>query len=195
MLRLLSMPNRDIQHAFLSGRELCVQNHLKAARTLAHSTAQHACGAQDTAAVEAAAQWHSADHFLDALGGKVFPRISRVRHCMPAPQLLMPNARVLLQALRCMSQHTNHRHSCRSTCAVVVICQTNTSGAQNHAPCCGRITAGELSVVLPQPWQQLAVSAIHFIASIHCNEMDWFDIKWNPHCIRADAGGVQWSVW
>lgn len=79
MLRLLSMPTRDIQQAFLSGRELCVQNHLKAARITAHGTAQHACGAKDEASTEAAVQWRTVGHFLETLGGSVFPRIRKVR--------------------------------------------------------------------------------------------------------------------
>lgn len=86
MLRLLSMPTRDIQQAFLSGRELCVQTHLKSARITAHGTAQHACGVQDASAVEAAAQWQSVNHFLEALGENVFPPILKVCLSCFSPQ-------------------------------------------------------------------------------------------------------------
>lgn len=85
MLRLLSMPTRDIQQAFLAGRELCVQNHLKGARITAHGTAQHALGAQDSSAADADAQWLSVDAFLDTLGGQVFPRLRHVRSLTASP--------------------------------------------------------------------------------------------------------------
>lgn len=79
MLRLLAMPTRDIQQAFLSGRELCVQNHLKLARMAAQGAAQHACRAQDFAASGKVTEWQDVHHFLETLGSNVFPRVHGVR--------------------------------------------------------------------------------------------------------------------
>jgi hypothetical protein len=81
MLRLLSTPTLEIQQAFLSGRELFVQNYLKTARITAHGAAQHACGSEDPDSAEAAVQWQSLGHFLDTLGENVFPRVKEVCCC------------------------------------------------------------------------------------------------------------------
>lgn len=111
MLRLLAMPTRDIQQAFLAGRELCVQNHLKAARITAHATAQHARGVHDAA--EAAAQWHSVDTFLNALGEELFPRLRNVRHATPwAPALCV----LCCNGSCCLRGHLLRARECRAAC-------------------------------------------------------------------------------
>jgi hypothetical protein len=97
MLRLLGMPPREIQQAFLSGRELCAQNVLKAARARAHAAAQRACNAVDASA-DLGNDWPGIGEFLLTLGDNMFPRIAQVRGTTPLRPALPPG----MAAVSCM---------------------------------------------------------------------------------------------